>query len=56
MVWTGAVEPTSWALSRTDTTAALQVPGSVGLAAYRPTTNTTATAVRFSLFSARPVA
>jgi hypothetical protein len=56
MVWTGTTEPTAWTLSRTDTSAALQGAGTVGLAAYRPTNNTTATTVRFSSFSARPVA
>ena len=56
-VWTGATEPTTtWHISRTDTTAALQANGALGLAAYRPGTNTTATTIRFSAFSARPVA
>ena len=55
-VWTGATEPTTWQISRTDTTAALQAAGAVGLAAFRPGTNTTATTIRFSAFSARPVA
>jgi PKD repeat protein len=55
-VWTGATEPTTWQISRTDATAALQANGAVGLAAYRPTANTTATAIRFSAFTARPVA
>jgi PKD repeat protein len=56
MVWTGATEPAAWQITRTDTTAALQVAGAVGLGAYRPTSNTTATSVRFTSFSARPVA
>jgi PKD repeat protein len=56
MVWNGATEPATWQLSRTDTTAALQAAGTVGLAAYRPANNTTATTVRFTSFSARPVA
>ncbi|MCW2706048.1 MAG: hypothetical protein JWQ37_4043 [Blastococcus sp.] len=57
MVWnaTGA-EPATWQMTRTDTTAALQVAGAVGLAAYRPGSNTSATSVRFTSFSARPVA
>jgi PKD repeat protein len=56
-VWaTGATEPTTWQLSRTDTTAALQANGAVGLAAYRPSANTTSTTFRFTAFSARPVA
>ncbi|MGY1741766.1 MULTISPECIES: PKD domain-containing protein [unclassified Blastococcus] len=46
-VWAlGAAEPTAPQLTRTDTTAALQAPGGVGLAAWRPSTNTAATAVR----------
>jgi hypothetical protein len=47
-VWAdGSPEPTSPALSRTDTTAALQAPGGVGLAVHRPSDTTAATAVRF---------
>ncbi len=47
-VWaTGRPEPTTPQLSRTDTTAALQAPGAVGLGAYRPGGATAATAVRF---------
>ncbi|MGY1741765.1 MULTISPECIES: PKD domain-containing protein [unclassified Blastococcus] len=50
-VWAaGSAEPTTAQLSRTDTTAALQAPGSVGLAAYRPSSATAATAVRFTAF------
>ncbi|WP_051683829.1 PKD domain-containing protein [Blastococcus sp. URHD0036] len=50
-VWVaGQAEPTTAQLSRTDTTEALQVAGSVGLAAYRPSSNTVATAVRISSF------
>ncbi|MCW2579790.1 MAG: hypothetical protein JWP33_1931, partial [Blastococcus sp.] len=36
-------------------TAQLQVNGSVGVLAFRPSTNTTATLARFTSFSARPV-
>jgi PKD repeat protein len=47
-VWpAGTAEPAPQ-LTRTDTTASLQAPGSVGLAAYRPTSATAATAVRFT--------
>ncbi|RBY94250.1 radical SAM protein [Blastococcus sp. TBT05-19] len=50
-VWAaGQPEPAQPQLSRTDTTAALQAPGSVGLAAYRPSSNIAATAVRFTGF------
>jgi hypothetical protein len=56
-VWaSGTTEPANWQLSRTDTTAALQVGGSVGLAVHRPNATTAATDVRFTSFSARPVA
>jgi PKD repeat protein len=55
MVWTGATEPAAWQLTRSDTTAQLQVNGSVGVLAFRPSTNTTATLARFTSFSARPV-
>ncbi|WP_231502635.1 PKD domain-containing protein [Blastococcus sp. URHD0036] len=47
-VWaTGGTEPVTPQLSRTDTTAALQAPGTVGIGAYRPGSATAATAVRF---------
>ncbi len=50
-VWAvGQAEPATPQLSRTDTTVTLQVAGSVGLAAYRPSSATAATAVRFSAF------
>ncbi|UOY04016.1 LamG-like jellyroll fold domain-containing protein [Blastococcus sp. PRF04-17] len=50
-VWAaGSPEPAAPQLSRTDTTAALQTVGSVGLAASRPTSATAATAVRFTSF------
>ncbi|MBN1094882.1 PKD domain-containing protein [Blastococcus sp. TML/C7B] len=55
-VWAdGTAEPTAPQLTRTDTTAALQAPGGVGLAAYRPTSNTAASAVRFTSFRVAPV-
>ncbi|MGY1773242.1 LamG-like jellyroll fold domain-containing protein [Blastococcus sp. SYSU D00813] len=54
--WTGTAEPTAWALSRTDTTAALQGPGGVGLEAYLSGSATAAVPVRVTAFSARPVA
>jgi PKD repeat protein len=47
-VWAaGTTEPATPTISRTDTTAALQAPGGVGLAAHRPSGTTAATAVRF---------
>ncbi|WP_448624078.1 PKD domain-containing protein [Geodermatophilus sp. URMC 64] len=55
-VWAGTAEPATWQLSRTDTTAVLQAAGAVGLAAYRTSSATAATAVRFTAFSAGPVA
>ncbi|MGY1761785.1 PKD domain-containing protein [Geodermatophilus sp. SYSU D00779] len=52
-VWAdGTAEPATPQLVRTDTTAALQAPGSVGLAAYRPTSATASTAVRVTGFAA----
>ncbi len=46
-VWaTGQPEPAAPQLSRTDTTAALQAPGAVGIGAYRPGNATAATVVR----------
>ncbi|NEK85474.1 PKD domain-containing protein [Blastococcus saxobsidens] len=44
----GEAEPATPQLTRTDTTGALQAAGSVGLAAYRPSSATAPTAVRFS--------
>ncbi|MFF1632848.1 PKD domain-containing protein [Leifsonia sp. NPDC058248] len=41
-VWTGATEPTTWQASVTDTTAALQAAGSVGLRAFLSGTATDA--------------
>jgi PKD repeat protein len=56
-VWAGGTtEPANWLLTRTDTTAALQAAGAVGLAAHRPSATTAVTDVRFTSFSARPVA
>jgi hypothetical protein len=55
-VWAdGQAEPAAPQLVRTDTTAALQAAGSVGLAAYRPTSATAATAVRVSSFAVTEV-
>jgi PKD repeat protein len=50
-VWVaGEPEPAKPRLSRTDTTAALQAPGAVGLTVSRPSSATAATAVRFTGF------
>ena len=50
-VWAaGTAEPTTPQLVRADATAALQAPGAVGIAAYRPGSATAATAVRVSGF------
>jgi PKD repeat protein len=49
-VWTTGTEPAAWQLTRTDTTAALQVDGGIGLTAHRPSGTTAATAVRFTTF------
>ncbi|MGY1615778.1 PKD domain-containing protein [Geodermatophilus sp. SYSU D00691] len=55
-VWAeGSAEPASPQLVRTDTTASLQAPGGVGLAAYRPSSTTSATAVRVTSFRVTPV-
>jgi PKD repeat protein len=54
--WTGATEPATWAVSRTDTTAALQGPGAVGITAYLSGSATAAVPVRLTAFAARPVA
>jgi hypothetical protein len=43
-------------MTRTDTTAALQAAGGVGLAAHRPSGTTAATVVRFTGFTVTPVA
>jgi hypothetical protein len=57
-IWASTgTEPTTWQLNQTgENNAALQGPGSVGIAAYRGSTSTTATQVRVSSFAARPVA
>ncbi|MGY1885444.1 PKD domain-containing protein [Blastococcus sp. SYSU DS0753] len=50
-VWAeGAPEPEQPQLVRTDSTEALQAPGSVGLTAHRPGSTTAATAVRITAF------
>jgi hypothetical protein len=56
-VWLdGSAEPATPSISRTDTTAELQVAGGVGLAAYLPTGTTAATAVRITAFTVTPAA
>ncbi|GAB3201009.1 hypothetical protein GCM10027261_34480 [Geodermatophilus arenarius] len=51
-VWgAGTAEPAAPQLTRTDTTASLQAPGSVSLAAYRPSAATAAQVVRFTSYS-----
>ena len=50
-IWTTGTEPATWQLTRTDTTAALQVAGGLGLAVHRPSGTTAATAVRFTGFT-----
>jgi PKD repeat protein len=56
-VWAdGQAEPAAPHLLRTDSTEALQVPGSVGLTAYRPSSATDATAVRVTGFTVRAIA
>jgi PKD repeat protein len=48
-VWAdGTTEPATATMTRTDTTAALQAPGAVGLSAYLPGSATAGTSVRFS--------
>jgi PKD repeat protein len=52
-----AAEPTTWQVSGTDATAALQVAGSVGLTAYLSSAATNApVTVRFSSLTAKPTA
>lgn len=41
-VWSAATEPTGWQLSTTDSTAALQAPGSIGIATYLSSGDTVA--------------
>jgi PKD repeat protein len=55
-VWTTGTEPTTWQLSRTDTTAGLQANGGIGLAVHRPSDSTATTAVRFSTLTVTAVA
>ena len=50
-VWTTGSEPTTWQMTRTDTTAGLQANGGVGLAVHRPSDTTANTSVRFSSFA-----
>jgi PKD repeat protein len=48
-VWAaGSAEPATPTITRSDTTAALQAAGGVGLTVHRPSDSTTATAVRFT--------
>ncbi|MGY1662947.1 radical SAM protein, partial [Geodermatophilus sp. SYSU D00705] len=55
-VWAdGQAEPATPQLVRTDTTAALQAAGSVGISAYRPASATAATAVRVTSFAVTAV-
>jgi phage gp45-like len=54
-VWlAGSAEPATPSITRTDTTAELQVAGGVGLAAHRPSGTTVATAVRVTAFTVAP--
>ncbi|MDJ0348800.1 LamG-like jellyroll fold domain-containing protein [Cryobacterium sp. PH29-G1] len=56
-VWaTGTPEPTTWQLSRTDATPALQQAGSIGLAVYLSGSATTPMTVAFDDLVAKPVA
>ena len=50
----GSAEPATPTVTRTDTTAALQAAGGVGIAAHRPSGTTVATAVRFTAFTVTP--
>jgi hypothetical protein len=51
-VWNaGTPEPGTSQMAGSDTTAALQAPGSVGLLAHRPNGTTAATTVRFTSFT-----
>ena len=54
---TGATEPTTWAISATDSTVALQMAGSVGLVGYLASNVTNApTTWRITSFIAKPTA
>jgi PKD repeat protein len=57
-VWpASATEPAAWQMSASDTTAALQAPGAVGLTAYLSSSATNApVVVRMSALTARPTA
>jgi hypothetical protein len=57
-VWSSSgTEPAAWTASATDTTAALQAPGSVGLMSYLSGSSTNApTVARFDTFQAGPPA
>ncbi len=57
-VWpAGQPEPAAWQTTATDTTAALQAPGAVGIGAYLSSSATNApVTVRVSGLSARPTA
>ncbi|NYJ06259.1 beta strand repeat-containing protein [Petropleomorpha daqingensis] len=55
-VWTSGNEPTTWQLTRTDTTAGLQANGGIGLAVHRPSGTTANTAVRFGTLTVTAVA
>jgi hypothetical protein len=52
----GSAEPATPTISRTDTTAGLQAPGSVGLTAYLSASATAPVGVRFTGFTAREIA
>lgn len=53
-IWSGATEPSSWNLAATDTAAALQNPGSVGIYTYLSSSATNApVTARVSGFTAR---
>jgi len=54
-VWkVGTTEPTTWLASATDTTAAFQVPASIGLLSYLSASATNApVTVKYSEFAAR---
>jgi trimeric autotransporter adhesin len=55
-VWATGTEPVTPSLTRTDTTAALQARGGVGLTVHRPSGTTLATVVRFTAVTVTPVA
>jgi hypothetical protein len=56
-VWAdGTPEPEAASITRTDTTAALQAAGGVGLAVHRPGGTTASVDVRVTAFRVAPVA